>query len=407
MGYNGLNDEEERAYDSYQNFLSQIQGKVSPAVFDSIMNDPANDNYHYFRGSDYDQIRADVIRRYKYINNPQGNSPDNDSRTEGYDTSYKTTPDVEDINQDYTLNEYEKYYQYKVSIRPEDLVVGQNYIVDKREYTKTLRNGTDGRIVWYQFRIPLEDYHDRVGSINDFTSIRFMRMFLTEFQHPVIMRFGTFDLVRGEWRVYEQNLDNAASQGGKMTVSAVNIEENNDKTPVNYVLPPGIRRDTDPSQPQLVESNEQALAMVVTDLGNGESKAVYKNTTLDLRQYKRIEMFVHANAMEQNTSGLADNQLAVFVRFGSDYKSNYYEYEIPLTLTPEGHYDRYSPNDCRAVWPEENMLDVPLSIFTTLKKARNRAKAEGMAASTACLASTTPTIRKTRCPSWATPRSAR
>ena len=380
VGLNGLNDEEERSYEAYQDFLRQIQGKVSPAVFDSIMNDPANDNYHYFRGSDYDNMRADIIRRYKYINNPQGNSPDNDTRTEGYDTSYKTTPDVEDINQDYTLNEYEKYYQYRISVRPQDLVVGQNHIVDKREYTKTLRNGEDGHIVWYLFRIPLEDYHDRVGSINDFTSIRFMRMFLTEFQHPVIMRFGTFDLVRGEWRVYEQNLDNAASQGGKMTVSAVNIEENNDKTPVNYVLPPGIRRDTDPSQPQLVENNEQALAMTVTNLGNNESKAVYRNTMLDLRQYKRIQMFVHANAFEQNTTMLGNNQLAVFVRFGSDYKSNYYEYEIPLTLTPEGHYDRYSPNDCRAVWPEENMLDVPLSIFTTLKKARNRAKAEGMAA---------------------------
>ena len=382
LGYNGLNDEEERAYDSYQNFLSQIQGKVSPAVFDSIMNDPANDNYHYFRGSDYDQIRADVIRRYKYINNPQGNSPDNDSRTEGYDTSYKTTPDVEDINQDHTLNEYEKYYQYKVSIRPEDLVVGQNFIVDKREYTKTLRNGQDGKMTWYQFRIPIDDFQQRVGSIRDFTSIRFMRMFLTGFRHPVVMRFGTLQLVRGDWRIYEQSLDNSGSKSGKMTVSAVNIEENNDKTPVNYVLPPGIRRDTDPSQPQLVESNEQALSMVVTDLGNGESKAVYKNTTLDLRQYKRIEMFVHANAMEQNTSGLADNQLAVFVRFGSDYKSNYYEYEIPLTLTApwEGiPYDRYSPQDCRAVWPEENMLNVPLSIFTALKKARNRAKAEGNA----------------------------
>ncbi|MCR5130032.1 MAG: cell surface protein SprA [Prevotella sp.] len=379
VGFNGLNDEEERTHEAYQDFLSQIQGKVSAAVFDSIMNDPANDNYHYFRGSDYDQMKADIIRRYKYINNPQGNSPDTESRTESYDTSYKTTPDVEDINQDYTLNEYEKYFQYKISVRPEDLVVGQNYIVDKREYNKTLRNGEEGRMTWYQFRIPLDDYEQRVGNINDFTSIRFMRMFLTEFEHPVVMRFGELHLVRGTWRTYDQNLDNSVTQSGKMTVSAVNIEENNDKTPVNYVLPPGIRRDTDPSQPQLVESNEQALEIDVTNLGSGESKAVYKNTTVDLRQYKRIEMFVHANAFEQNTTDLTDNQLAVFVRFGSDYKSNYYEYEIPLTLTAPGRYDRYSPQDCRAVWPEENMLDIALEVFTNLKKARNRAKAEGSA----------------------------
>ena len=144
VGFNGLNDDEERAFQAYQQFLTDIQGKVNAAVWDSIYNDPANDNYHYFRGSDYDQMQASILRRYKYINNPQGNSPDSDNRTENYDTSYKTTPDVEDINQDYTLNEYEKYFQYHVSIRPQDMVVGQNHIVDKRVYTSTLRNGEKG-----------------------------------------------------------------------------------------------------------------------------------------------------------------------------------------------------------------------------------------------------------------------
>ena len=105
VGFNGLTDEEEQKWESYQDFLKEVQGKVNPAVWDSIWADPAGDNYHYFRGSDYDRMEAPILRRYKYINNPQGNSPDNDSRTEGYDTSYKSTPDVEDINQDYTLNE--------------------------------------------------------------------------------------------------------------------------------------------------------------------------------------------------------------------------------------------------------------------------------------------------------------
>ena len=165
------------------------------------MNDPANDDYHYFRGSDLDRIEASILHRYKRINNPQGNSPDNDNRNESYDTSYKTMPDVEDINQDYTLNEYEKYYQYRISIRPEDLEVGKNYIVDKRETAPTLRNGSPGHATWYQFRIPLKEYTDRVGSISDFTSVRFMRMFLTNFQKPIVLRFATLDLVRGEWRV--------------------------------------------------------------------------------------------------------------------------------------------------------------------------------------------------------------
>ena len=159
----------------------------------------------------------------------------------------------------------------------------------------------------------------------------------------------------------------------------MSIEENAEKTPVNYVLPPGIRRGQDPSQPQLVEENEQALSLVVKNLSSGEAKAVYKNTTLDLRQYKRIQMFTHANALAQNTTDLRDNQLSVFIRLGNDYKNNYYEYEIPLKLTPEGKYSRRSLEDCKAVWPEENMLDIQMSVFTALKKERNKAKAMGMA----------------------------
>ena len=379
VGFNGLTDEEERGFGAYQQYLTAIQGKVSQAVYDSIQNDPANDDYHYFRGSDFDRIEAPILQRYKRINMPQGNSPDNENSSESYSTAYKSTPDVEDINQDYTLNEYEKYYQYHVSIRPEDLVVGNNYIVDKRVSAVSLRNEARDSVTWYQFRIPLKEYERRMGSISDFTSIRFMRMFLTGFEQPIIMRFGSLDLVRGEWRQYEQNLT-GNSETGRMAVSAVNIEENNDKEPVNYVLPPGIRRDLDPTQPQLVESNEQALDIVVSDLSSGESKAVYKNTNLDLRQYRRIQMFVHANAMQQNVTNLTDNQLAVFVRLGSDYKNNYYEYEIPLKLTePGSNYNRYSAADQRKVWPEENMLDIPLSVFTELKKQRNIAKGAGAA----------------------------
>ena len=377
VGFNGLTDAEEQEF--YRSaYLDQIQGKVNQAVFDSIFADPARDDYHYYRGSDWDQMQAPILYRYKFINNPQGNSPDSDSRTESYDTSYKSTPDVEDINQDYTLNEYEKYFQYHVSIRPEDLVVGKNYIVDKREYTPSLPNGTKNETVtWYQFRIPVDQYESKVGNINDFSSIRFMRMFLTNFEKPIVMRFGTLDLVRGTWRTYDQPL--GAANGGTLEASAVSIEENAEKTPVNYVLPPGIRRAQDPSQPQLVEENEQALSLVVKNLSSGEAKAVYKNTTLDLRQYKRIQMFTHANALAQNTTDLRDNQLSVFIRLGNDYKNNYYEYEIPLKLTPEGKYSRRSLEDCKAVWPEENMLDIQMSVFTALKKERNKAKAMGMA----------------------------
>ena len=374
VGLNGLTDEEERSQPAYANFLNGVT--VNDSVRTAWNIDPANDNYHYYRGSDLDARKASILERYKRINMPQGNSPDSDQQTEGYDTSYKTYPDVEDINQDYTLNEYERYFQYKVSIRPEDLRLGYNHITDVREASVPLRNGTRETVKWYQFRIPLDQYDDCVGNISDFTSVRFMRMFLTQFKRPIVLRFGSLDLVRGEWRIYQQPLSNVA-ESGTLEVSAVNIEENNDKRPVNYVLPPGISRVTDPSQPQLVEENEQSMNMIVRHLAPGESKGVYKNTTLDLRKYKHLQMFTHANHLIDDTN-LKDGELALFVRLGNDYKNNYYEYVIPLSLTPDRNdYNKYKVEDCRAVWPEANMLDMDLTLFTSLKKERNKARATG------------------------------
>ena len=388
VGLNGLTDQEEQTYGAYADWLNQIGSVVqNDSLLQAWRNDPAGDDYHYFRGSDFDQERRSILDRYKRINNPQGNSPASDDQTESYDTSYKTGPDVEDINQDFTLNEYERYYQYRIPISDAELQAynrGQksddSYIVDHRDYNAKLRNGDSITVRWYQYRVPLQEWDDKVGSINDFTSIRFMRMFLTGFEQPIVLRFGSFDLVRGEWRQYKQNLQTGAgAETGVMEMSAVNVEENTDRKPVAYVLPPGITRATDPSQPQLTENNEQSLCLTVKNLSQNESKAVYKNTNLDLRQYRRLQMFVHANYLVPNNTQLEDNQLAVFIRLGSDYKNNYYEYLIPLKVTPEGNYRWNVPSDRPLVWPQENMLDIDMRVFTALKKARNMARAEGLA----------------------------
>ena len=384
IGLNGLSSEQEREYPAYAQFLEQMQGRVNAQVYDSLYADPASDDYHYYRGSDFDQARKSILDRYKRINLPEGNSPDSDNSPERYETAYKTTPDVEDMNQDYTLNEYEKYFQYHISVRPEDMVVGRNHIVDKRVYTASLRNGNKEEVNWYLFRVPLENYESKVGNISDFTSIRFMRMFLTNFEEPVIMRLATLDLVYGDWRNYEQALytGEAPSSNASLTVSTVSLEENGSKTPVNYVLPPGISRVTDPGQSQLIEENEQSLSMVVENLSPGDAKAVYKNCNYDMRQYKHLQLFVHANALANDFTNLQDGETSVFLRLGSDYKSNFYEYEVPLTLTPERAsdkpYNRFSPTDCRAVWPTENMVDIDLDILTELKKERNKQKSLGV-----------------------------
>ena len=389
VGLNGLNNDEEREYGPYKEWLDAVVNSgmiTNDSIIQAWRNDPAGDDYHYFRGSDFDREEKSILDRYKRFNNTQGNSPDTENQTEGYDTSYKSGPDIEDINTDHTLNEFERYYQYKVRISPEILEAYRHgaalddcFITDMRTSSVKLRNGDTTNVNWYQFRIPLTEYERKVGSINDFTSIRFMRMFMTGFQKPIVLRFGSLDLVRGEWRIYKQSLGTSSAEGGLFEVSAVNIEENNDKQPVNYVLPPGITRVTDPSQPQLVEANEQALNMVVKNLQRSESKAVYRNTSLDLRQYKQMQMFVHANHLVPDNTNLQDNQLAMFIRMGSDYKNNYYEYEIPLALTPDrSDYSKYATADRRAVWPEANMLDISLDVFTQLKKERNKQKSQGL-----------------------------
>ena len=148
----------------------------------------------------------------------------------------------------------------------------------------------------------------------------------------------------------------------------MSLDVNGVKFPVNYIRPPGINREQDPTQPQLVESNEQALDFIVNNLSHGESKAVYKNATVDLRQYKRLQMYVHANAFEQNNTQLNDNQLAVFIRLGSDYKNNFYEYQVPLKLTPAGRYNcnaiRLRLRDMQALFrPSRHMIMLTQQIW--------------------------------------------
>ena len=342
--------------------------------------DPAGDKFHYFRGSDYDSQEVDILTRYKRYNGTEGNSKDINDSGERYSTSSKTVPDVEDINQDNTLNKNEKYFEYKVRITPQDTVVGENFIADKRTSSVRLADGTTESVTWYQFKIPVKQYQRRVGAINDFKTIRFMRMYMTGFKESVVLRFGTLQLVRGEWRSYEQDLSDPKmppAVKGKLEVSTVNIEENSDRDPVSYTLPPGVSRVLDPSQPQIRQENEQALSLKITDLAAQDARAVYKNTNYDLRQYKRLQLFTHAEAPKLDVNDLADGDLAVFIRLGSDYKNNYYEYEVPLKLTPHGEYNYNNSEHQKIVWPAENMLNFRLEILTDLKLERNREKRSG------------------------------
>ena len=383
VGLDGLPNDDEYIFPTYQNYLERLRQRLSPAAIErmendkfSPLNDPAGDNYHFYRGYDYDEERLGVLARYKRYNGVEGNSLSPEDAPDPLYQSSKTTPDVEDINQDNTLNEYERYFQYKISIRPEDLVVGRNYITDKQVSVVATPDGKDPEVEWYQFKIPLSDYERKVGSISDFSTIRFARMFMTGFKAVTHLRFATLELVRGEWRSYDFNLNNRGDSPaeGQLDVSVVNIEENADREPVNYVLPPGVTRITDPGQTQIVQLNEQSMSLKVTDLNAGDARGVYRNTQLDLRNYKRMQMWVHAEALIDDPTQLRSGELSVFIRLGSDVKNNFYEYEVPLALTPPGKYNQYLGSDRQIVWPESNFLNFNLQNLVDLKKARNAAK---------------------------------
>lgn len=348
IGLDGLNDDEEAA--------------KFPAF--AGMEDPSGDNYQYFL-----EASGNVIQRYRQYNGTQGNSP---VSVTGTNRGSTTVPDVEDINRDNTMNTINAYYEYSVDIFP-NMQVGSNFVTDVRETPATnLPTGaTPVNARWIQFKIPVVQPERTIGGISDFRTIQFMRMFMTGFQDEVTLRFGALDLVRGEWRRYTKTLDandtNVDDDDVNLDVVSVSIEENGDRCPINYVSPPGVEREQLYNSNTVLNQNEQALALNISGDGlePNDSRAVFKNVSVDMRQFKKLKMFLHAEALPDDLSnGLKDDQMIAFIRFGNDFTQNFYQVEIPLKVT--------QPNGClnmsaEEVWPAANEIDLALDLLTKLK----------------------------------------
>lgn len=373
VGFDGLPTSREQ--DFFADYLNAIAAQygTNSLAYQQAASDPSSDNFHYFRGTDYDNSNVKILDRYKYYNNPEGNSPTDNQSQENYPTSGTNIPNMEDVNNDNTLSEDEKYYQYVVHLTPERMVVGENYINDVFEATpEPLPNGSKPVTKWYQFKIPIKSPNKVVGNISGFNSIRFMRLFMKDFSEPIVCRLATFELVRSDWRSYSLDLmeegDYLPAQGGEETsfnVSSLSFEENGNRSPVPYVIPPGIEREQGFGSTNIYYVNEQALTMKVQNLVDGDARAIYKNTKYDLRKFKHLKMFVHAekvNAADHFNKG----DMTVFVRLGSDFTDNYYEYEIPIELTPW-----YCGKDSTAIWPVNNRMDIVLDSLVSVKQQRN------------------------------------
>ncbi len=388
VGLDGLNDSKEAIF--YRDYLQEIAQTygVNSIAYEKAISDPSNDNFIFYLDSYFDSLQTGVLERYKYFNGMEGNSALSE------DNNYSAVsqfPDMEDVNRDNTLDNYEAYYQYRVHLSPDQMQVGENYIVNKIETTALgLPNeDTDERVTWYQFKIPVHSPDRIVGQVQGFNSIRFMRLFMRNFEDPIILRFAKFNLIRDEWREYQYSITEGGEgtvnpepgEDGSLDISVVNVEESSQKEPVNYIMPPGVTRQQDLFGQQPVKQNEQSMSLKVLNLPDGAAKAVYKNIDMDLRKFKYLRMFVHLESLIDQEAQLKDYDLNIFVRLGADFTQNYYEYEIPLKKTPAGSYysaddDKTAP-DRYTVWPEENNLNLSLESLLSAKNERNQIMADG------------------------------
>ena len=326
--------------------------------------DPSKDNYSFYLAN-----TGNIQERYRQYNGLQGNTPDTFTDT---DRGSTTQPDVEDINRDNTMNTINAYYEYEIDITPAILSQGTNsqYIYDTREgFTVDLPNGQQrSDIKWYQFRVPITEFTNTVGGITDIRSVRFARMYMTGFNKRTVLRFGSLDLVRSDWRRFTQDLDNNPNNNSANADFAVGIvgEIENGGTNGGYVVPPGVFREELQNQNNVIRQNEQSLVLETCELEPSDSRGVFKNINLDMRQYKRVRMFMHAEPIEPNM--LDDGELIGFVRFGNDFSDNFYQIEVPLRVSQNSS----SPEE---VWPQENEINIPLEFF-------QRIKAEGISNNT-------------------------
>ena len=374
VGFDGLDDDGERRKKGYiLNRIAQNFGTGSQA-FIQAQADVARDNYKWFRDNSFDQTGTGILGRYKNHNNPQGNSPI--ATTGGQFTPAATLyPDNEDLNRDNTLNETEAYYEYEVNLRPGMDVGITPYITDKRRITVNAADGTTKTEDWFLFRIPIRSFSNKVGSIADFKSIRFARLYLTDFEDSVVIRMARMDLVRNQWRQFSFNLDTTGSYtpvnnaaGTTFNTLAVNLEENSSRTPVNYIMPPGVERVQLLSNNGVnLQQNEQAMSLQIRSLSTGDARAVFKTLNHDLRQYGNLNMFLHAESVPGQRP-VENDELQAVIRIGQDFLNNYYEIKVPLKVTLPGNYPKGQEEK---VWPLANELNISLRDLIDLKLRRN------------------------------------
>jgi len=374
IGLDGWNDDQERI--AFKPYIDAIQmAGVNQVCLSEAQKDPSGDDFTYFLDESVFPPGTNLFERYHDYNGPEGNSPPPNANANRVNAS-TNIPDSEDINNDNSLSENESYYEYVV-----DLTRDPNGSVETG-YLNPATNPLITDVVttpqgaWYRFKIPIDNYTRTVGGINDFRSIRFMRMLMTQWSERTTLRFATLDLVRNQWRRVTRNTGcEGTANLNEFVIDAVNIEENSDRIPFRYDIPFGIQRERITSSTyQDIYQNEQSLSLKYIDLADGCNRAVYKDLDLDLRVFKNVQMFVHSEELDSINHPIPNGAVQLFMRFGSDFSNNYYEYELPLVQSKDPNLigDAYK----HELWKDENEVQFSLEDLTNLKIERNESGAD-------------------------------
>ncbi len=389
IGLDGIDNSQER--EKFQTYLNQLP----PEARNQAQNDPSNDDFKHYLNETYNEKNAKILERYKLFNGMENNSQNNTGAS--FNASNYTSADNEDLNLNQTLNETEEYFKYTINIKPGELKVGSNFIIN--EVNEFYDDNGDGEISdadggkavkWYQFRIPLREGFERIGNIKNFKSMRFMRTILTDWQQPVVLRMSQLQLVASSWRQYTDDLSTndlkeVIEPNDKVfTISEVNIEENLIGSEKNspYTLPPNFQRDRDLSTTITRELNEHSLRLCVDNLAENDARGAFKvystgSTGLNLLNYDRIKMFVHAESPDYRT--IKPGDATIFMRLGTDLNENYYEVEIPLDFTDNSKFVGQNGQTLTLeqkfeIWKKDNWFDFKLEELSDKKLLRDTTK---------------------------------
>lgn len=325
--------------------------------------DPSGDDFHFFgdneyfsNGSFYPNGTTVQDRHTRYFPGMELNTIEAQSRLGSANDrrGNSRTPDTEDLNLNISIDSNNRYFEYALSLHPDSLQDDarpeniNDFVVEQISQTD------DG--AWYLGRIPVQQFSQQIGGVEDFSQIESIRLWTMGHSKPVTLRFASLELVGSQWRasqdVAEEDLGLSPGPDPidpdddeppmvpddvRLSVSSINNFES-----TIYRVPPGaiVSQIRSVTSGEARSAREQALVLRAENLRPGQQRAVFRTYQgLDLLKYSNLRMFTHFDGVLGDGRKLeelasleeARSKARLFIRLGANEVTDYYEYEQPLT----------------------------------------------------------------------------